>query len=48
MAQVGGAKNVKLRQAISLSIDRKEISDKVYEGIVRTRLEELRTTALQA
>lgn len=30
--QVGGAKNVKLRQAISLSIDRKEISDKVYEG----------------
>jgi ABC-type oligopeptide transport system substrate-binding subunit len=30
--QVGGPKNVKLRQAISLAIDRQEISDKVYEG----------------
>lgn len=30
--QVGGDKNVKLRQAISLAIDRQELNDKVYEG----------------
>ncbi|MCU1499778.1 MAG: ABC-type oligopeptide transport system, periplasmic component [Acidimicrobiales bacterium] len=30
--QVGGEKNVKLRQAISLAIDRQEINEKVYEG----------------
>ena len=30
--QVGGEDNVKLRQAISLAIDRQEINDKVYEG----------------
>ena len=30
--QVGGSKNVKLRQAISLAIDRDEINTKVYEG----------------
>jgi len=29
---VGGEKNVKLRQAISLAIDREEINAKVYEG----------------
>ena len=30
--QLGGEANVKLRQAISLAIDRKEINTKVYEG----------------
>lgn len=30
--QLGGEENLKLRQAISLAIDRQEISDKVYEG----------------
>ncbi|HEX2575700.1 MAG TPA: peptide ABC transporter substrate-binding protein [Aquihabitans sp.] len=30
--QVGGPDNVKLRQAISLAIDREEINEKVYEG----------------
>jgi len=30
--QVGGEDNIKLRQAISLSIDRDEINTKVYEG----------------
>ena len=30
--QVGGDENVKLRQAISLAIDRQELNDKVYEG----------------
>ncbi|CAN5671552.1 peptide ABC transporter substrate-binding protein [soil metagenome] len=30
--QVGGPENVKLRQAISLAIDREEINTKVYEG----------------
>ena len=30
--QVGGPKNVKLRQAISLAIDREELNTKVYEG----------------
>ena len=30
--QVGGEKNVKLRQAISLAINREEINTKVYEG----------------
>ncbi|MGB2756874.1 MAG: ABC transporter substrate-binding protein, partial [Acidimicrobiia bacterium] len=30
--QLGGEKNVLLRQAISLAIDRDEINDKVYEG----------------
>ena len=30
--QVGGDKNLKLRQAISMAIDRDEINDKVYEG----------------
>ncbi|MFN8018466.1 MAG: peptide ABC transporter substrate-binding protein [Acidimicrobiales bacterium] len=30
--QVGGEKNVKLRQAISLAIDREELNEKVYEG----------------
>lgn len=30
--QVGGEKNVKLRQAISLAIDREELNTKVYEG----------------
>ena len=29
---VGGDKNLKLRQAISMAIDREEINDKVYEG----------------
>ena len=29
---VGGADNVKLRQAISMAIDREEINDAVYEG----------------
>lgn len=31
--QVGGEENVKLRQAISLAIDRDEINEKVYEGV---------------
>jgi oligopeptide transport system substrate-binding protein len=31
-AQVGGAKNLKLRQAISLGIDRQAINDAVYDG----------------
>ena len=30
--QVGGEKNIKLRQAISMAIDRDEINKKVYEG----------------
>jgi oligopeptide transport system substrate-binding protein len=30
--QLGGEKNLKLRQAISLGIDREEINQKVYEG----------------
>ncbi len=30
--QLGGEKNVKLRQAISLAIDREQINKKVYEG----------------
>jgi len=30
--QLGGEKNVKLREAISLAIDREEINKKVYEG----------------
>lgn len=30
--QIGGPENVKLRQAISLAIDREEINTKVYEG----------------
>ncbi len=30
--QLGGEENVKLRQAISLAIDREELNEKVYEG----------------